>query len=69
MRLKPTEAVYFGFKKNGEIYIEQYDENWCDMVRCCLSPEQFRAIENWFFANRDLIDSAWNNGVEDDSEA
>ena len=69
MKLKPTEAVYFGHQTNGRIFIEQYDENFKDMVRCYLSPEQFMAIQNWFFNNRDEINSNWNMGVEDDPKA
>jgi hypothetical protein len=45
------------------------DENFKDMVRCYLSPEQFMAIQIWFFNNRDEINSNWNMGVEDDPKA
>lgn len=69
MRLKPTQAVFFGFQTTGRIFIEQYDENHKDMARCYLSPEQFMAIQHWFFNNRDEINSAWNMGVEDDPKA
>jgi hypothetical protein len=69
MKLKPTEAVYFGYQTNGRIYIEQRNEVYSDVIRCYLSPEQFRAIENWFFTNKDAIDAAWNMGVEDDPKA
>jgi len=55
MKLKPTQAVFFGFQTNGRIFIEQYDENHKDMARCYLSPEQFMAIQHWFFNNSDLI--------------
>jgi len=69
MKLKPTQAVFFGFQTNGRIFIEQYDENHKDMARCYLSPEQFMAIQHWFFNNRDEINSSWNMGVEDDPKA
>jgi hypothetical protein len=68
MKLKSTEVVYFGHQKNGKIYIEQHSNDWGDMVHIYLSPEQFRAIKNWFYDFEDAIDDAWNMGVDDDPQ-
>ena len=69
MKLKPSEAVYFGLQKDGRIYIEQYSDSWGDKVRCYLSPEQFRAIASWFFNNQETIEDAWDMGVDNDPQA
>ncbi len=67
MKLKKSDTTYFGSQTTGFIYIEQYSEDHKDVVRVSLTPDQFRAIADWFLGNEDSIDSAWNQGIENDS--
>jgi hypothetical protein len=69
MKIKGSQEVSIGYQKTGRIFIDQYDQSKKDIVTIFLTPEQFRAIEDWFFRNQDEIDSAWNMGAENDPEA
>ncbi len=67
MKLKKSETTYFGSQTTGFVYIEQYSEDHKDVVRISLTPDQFKAITDWFFCHEETIKSDWNQGVENDS--
>jgi hypothetical protein len=69
MELKGTEAVEVFITVGGKIGIRQDAIEFGEPVVVFITLDQFAAIENWVFKNKDEIDLAWNNGVEDDSEA
>lgn len=69
MELKGTEAVEVFITVGGKIGIRQDAIEFGEPVCVFITLDQFAAIENWVFKNKDEIDLAWNNGVEDDSEA
>lgn len=64
MRLKDTKAVEVFINRNGEIALSQKcSEFECGFV--ALTLDQFRKIEDWVFKNREEIELAWNDGIED----
>jgi len=69
MELKGTEAVEVFITVGGKIGIRQDAIEFGEPVVVFITLDQFAAIENWVFKNKDEIDLTWNNGVEDDSEA
>lgn len=64
MKFKTIPPTQFGYQESGKIFIDQFNENTKDVDRIYLSPEQFRAIENWFLSIEEDIDAHWNMGVE-----
>ena len=69
MELKGTEAVEVFITVGGKIGIRQDAIEFGEPVCVFITLDQFATIENWVFKNKDEIDLAWNNGVEDDSKA
>ena len=65
MELKGIEAVEVFTTVCGKIAIKQDSIEFGEPVVVFLSLDQFAAIENWVFKNKDEIDLAWNNGVEE----
>jgi len=65
MELKGIEAVEVFITIGGKIGIRQDSIEFGEPVVVFLSLDQFAAIENWVFKNKDEIDLAWNNGVEE----
>jgi hypothetical protein len=65
MELKGIEAVEVFTTVGGKIAIKQDSIEFGEPVVVFLSLDQFAAIENWVFKNKDEIDLAWNNGVEE----
>lgn len=69
MELKGTESVEFFITVGGKIGIRQDAIEFGEPVCVFLTLDQFSKIEHWVFKNKDEIELAWNEGVEDDSEA
>jgi hypothetical protein len=65
MVLKGVKGVHVSMTDIGTIAIEQWDElSDCPIV-VYLTHEQFNAIENWVFKQKEEIQLAWNGGVDD----
>ncbi len=69
MELKAVKSVHVDFNSQGKIVIEQWSDDFDQPVTIYLTPEQFRAIENWFFNGKEEIELAWNDGVENEPQA
>jgi hypothetical protein len=69
MNLKGTKSANVDWTSEGKIVIEQWSDDFDQPVTIYLTPEQFRAIENWFFNGKEEIEFAWNNGVENEPQA
>lgn len=65
MELKGIEAVEVFTTVGGKIGIKQDSIEFGEPVCVFITLDQFAEIENWVFRNKDEIDSAWNNGVEE----
>ena len=65
MELKGIEAVEVFTTVGGKIGIKQESIEFGKPVCVFITLDQFAEIENWVFRNKDEIDSAWNNGVEE----
>ena len=68
MVIKDSPGVNVYFDKDGFILLRQYSED-LGTSTISLTMEQFEKIEHWFFKNKDEIELAWNEGVEDDSNS
>ena len=66
MIIKGSQIINTYLDCYGLIVLEQYSTEFGMKVIISITPEQFNAIENWVFKNRDDIELAWNEGVEDD---
>lgn len=69
MELKSTKSVHVDFNNQGKIVMEQWSDDFDQPVTIYLTSDQFAAIENWVFKNKEEIEAAWNNGVEDEPQA
>jgi hypothetical protein len=65
MNLKSTKSANVSFNSQGKIVIEQWSDDFGKPVTIYLTSNQFEVIDDWVFKNRDEIESAWNNGVDD----
>ena len=68
MIIKESLGINIYFDKKGFVILRQYSEAFGTST-ICLTMDQLEKIEHWFFKNKDEIELAWNEGVEDDSEA
>lgn len=66
MELKGIEAVEVFITVGGKIGIRQDAIEFGEPVCIFLTLDQFSRIENWVFKNKDEIELAWNEGVEDE---
>ncbi len=69
MELKATKSVHVDFNNQGKIVIEQWSDDFDQPVTIYLTSDQFAAIEHWVFKNKEEIEAAWNNGVENEPQA
>lgn len=69
MNLKGTKSAHVDFTSEGKIVIEQWSDDFNQPVTIYLTLEQLRAIDNWAFRGKDEIEAAWNDGVENESQA
>ena len=69
MELKGIEAVEVFITTNGKIAIRQDCIEYGEPVCIFISKEQFSQIENWVFKNKEEIELAWNDGVQNDSNS
>jgi hypothetical protein len=69
MELKGTKSAHVDLNSQGKIVIEQWSDDFDQPVTIYLTYDQFLAIESWLFKNREAIELAWNDGVEDEPQA
>jgi len=69
MELKAIKATSVSITTDGKINIEQWSNLLERPVEIQLTLEQFNNIETFVFKNKDEIELAWNEGVEDDSNS
>ncbi len=69
MELKAIKATSVTITTDGKINIEQWSNLLERPVEIQLTLEQFNNIETFVFKNKDEIELAWNEGVEDDSNS
>jgi hypothetical protein len=69
MELKGTKSAHVDFNSQGKIVIEQWSDDFDQPVTIYLTYDQFLAIESWLFKNREAIELAWNDGVENEPQA
>ena len=68
MKFKDVDPIEVIITTNGKIGIRQ-DSNDYDSDCVFITLDQFAKIENWVFKNKDEIELAWNEGVENDSNS
>jgi hypothetical protein len=66
MIIKGSQIINTYLDCDGLIVLEQYSTEFGVKVTISITPEQFNAIENWVFKNRDEIKLTWNEGVSDE---
>lgn len=69
MKFKSIEGFSVFINTEGKIAIEQESFEFGKTVCVFLTLDQFDALSNWVFVNKDEIDLVWNDGVEDDPQA
>ena len=69
MELKAIKATSVSITTDGKINIEQWSNLLERPVEIQLTLEQFNNIETFVFKNKDEIELAWNEGVENDSNS
>jgi hypothetical protein len=65
MKLKDVDPVEVIITTNGKIGIRQ-DSNDYDSDCVFITLDQFLKIENWVFKNKEEIELAWNDGLENE---
>jgi hypothetical protein len=65
MNIKGAKSLNVTINKQGKIVIEQWSDEFDRPEAIYLTINQFEAIDDWVFKNRDEIELAWNNGVDD----
>jgi hypothetical protein len=69
MKIKGTKSVIFGYTESGTISLEQFDETIGEPVWIYLTIDQFRIIQKWLKVAEPNIQSAWNGGVENETNS
>ena len=69
MKFKSIEGFSVFISQEGKIVIEQKSLEFGKPVQVFLTLQQFYGIEHWVYSNKEQIFSAWNEGVENDSQA
>ena len=69
MNLKGTKSANVSFNSQGKIVIEQWSDDLNQSVTIYLTYDQFSAIENLVFKNKDEIELAWNDGIEHEANS
>jgi hypothetical protein len=63
MELKSTKSAHVSLNGQGKIVIEQWSDDLNKPVTIYLTYDQIKEIDMWAFRNKDEIEDAWNNGV------
>jgi hypothetical protein len=66
MELKGIAPVEVFTTNGGRIEIKQNSIEFGKPVSIFITLDQFSKIEHWVFKNKDEIELAWNEGVEDE---
>ena len=69
MELKGIDYLEVFIACDGKIGIKQYDRLTGNDACIFFTLDQFAKIENFVFKNKDEIELAWNEGVENDSNS
>jgi hypothetical protein len=65
MKLKGTQSVRVDFTEAGTIVLEQLCDITNEFIYIYLTLEQFDSLETWVLRNKEEIECAWNDGVEE----
>lgn len=69
MVIKGQSSISVNFDKSGFILIKQYSTEFGKPVDIFITLDQFELIGKYILNNISIIESNWNDGVENDSNS